>query len=208
MREGPQSLGDHDLLALVLGHGTAGRPAHDVAGALLAEVGGLHGLTRVSAARLTRAAGVGVAQAARVIAAIELGRRTLAVAPRARLPLRTPREFGQLLLPRYGAHPTEQFGVVLLDARHRLIRIHVVSNGGLDAAVALPREVFREATISGAAAIAVFHNHPSGDPTPTRADIDLTRRLADAGTIMGIDMLDHLILADTLCYSMRRAEQF
>src|SRR5262245_22211405 len=204
-RSGPAALTDHELLAIVLGHGAAGRTALDMATALLKDVGGLHGLTRVSPDRLTLVTGVGPAQSGRVLAAIELGRRTLLVAPQARLPLRSPEEFAAFLLPRFGAHSAERFGAVMLDSRHRFLRLHIVSEGGLDSTIAVPRDVFREAAISRAAAVVVFHNHPSGDATPTRSDLELTRRLIDAGRIVGIDVLDHLILADTVYCSLRKA---
>jgi DNA repair protein RadC len=204
-RGGPLALGDNELLALVLGHGSAGRTALEMANALLKDVGGVHGLTRVSADRLRLVAGVGPAQSGRVLAAIELGRRTLLVAPQAKLPLRSPQEFASFLLPRFGAHPTERFGAVLVDSRHRFLRVHLVSEGGLDSTIAIPRDVFREAAITRAAAVVVFHNHPSGDPSPTRSDLELTRRLIDAGRIVGIDVLDHLILADTVYCSLRKA---
>ena len=204
-RCGASALGDSELLALVLGHGGAGQTSLEMATAILKDVGGIHALTRVSADRLTLVAGIGPAQSSRVLAAVELGRRTLLVAPQARLPLRTPEEFASFLLPRFGAHSAERFGAVLLDSRHRFLRIHLVSEGGLDATMAIPRDVFREAAISRASAMVVFHNHPSGDPSPTRSDLELTRRLIDACRIVGIDVLDHLILADTVYCSLRRA---
>lgn len=206
-RNGVSTLADVELVALVLGHGTAGRTALNLAGDLLREVDGVHGLTRVSPERLALIPGVGVAQSTRLLAAVELGRRTLLRSARARLQFGSPEECGTFLLPRYGAHPTERFGAVLLDSRHRMIRIQVVSEGALDAALAIPRDVFREAAISRAAAVVVFHNHPSGDPRPTSSDVELTRRLVDAGRIVGIDVLDHLILADTVFYSMRKANR-
>jgi DNA repair protein RadC len=206
-RNGVASLGDVELLALVLGHGTAGRSALRLAAEMLGDVDGVHGLTRVSPARLALIPGVGAAKSTRVLAAIELGRRTLLVSPRARLQFASPDECGSFLVPRYGAHPTERFGAVLLDSRHRMIRIQIVSEGALDAALAIPRDVFREAAICRAAAVVVFHNHPSGDPRPTSSDLELTRRLVDAGTIVGIDVLDHVILADTVFYSMRKANR-
>ena len=189
----------------MIGHGTEGRRAIDLANALLNEVGGVHGLTRVTPGRITRLRGLGDAKAVRVLAAIELGRRTLCVAPRARLPLRTPEELGQFLLPRFGAFPMERFGVVLLDSRHRLLGVHLVSEGTIDATFAIPRDAFREATFAGASAIVAFHNHPSGDPWPTKSDIELTHRLIQAGRIVGIDVVDHLVLADAAFVSMRKA---
>ena len=192
----------------MLGHGTTGQSAVELATALLRDVGGAHGLTRASPGRLALRRGVGAAKAARVLAGIELGRRTLCISPQAKLPLRTPDAVAAFLLPRFGAHLTERVGVLLLDSRHRLIRVQLVSEGGLDASLAVPRDVFREAAIGGAAAVVVFHNHPSGDPMPTRSDIDLTRRLADAGRIVGIDLVDHMILADGVYRSMKKAELF
>jgi DNA repair protein RadC len=205
-RLGVRSLSDGELLALVLGHGTPRRSAREIATQLLRDAGGVHGLARASVDRMALVPGVGKAQASRVMAAVELGRRTLTTSPRPREPLGSPRAMAEYLLPRYGAHSAERFGVLLLDSRHRYIRVVIVSEGSMDAAVALPRDVFREATIAGAAAVVLFHNHPSGDPTPSRADIQLTQRLMDAGEIIGIDVLDHLVLADSRYCSMLRSE--
>jgi len=142
-----------------------------------------------------------------VIAAIELGRRTLTMSPRDREPLQSLDAIARFLLPRYGTHAVERFGVLLLDARHRFMGAHIISEGVMDAAVAVPRDVFREATIAGAAAVVLFHNHPSGDPTPSRADIALTARLIDAGDIVGIEVVDHMVLADTSYCSMRHPRE-
>jgi DNA repair protein RadC len=205
-KSGVTSLGDNELLALVIGHGTAGRSALAVANELLAVAGGTHGLTRASRARLAHVTGVGHAIACRVQAAIELGRRTLYLSPPARQQFLRAHDAAGFLLPRFGAYPVEQFGVMMLDTRRRLIRVHLISSGSLDTAPAHPREVFREAAIAGAAAVVVFHNHPSGDPTPSQDDALLTRRLMAAGEIVGIAVDDHLILADTRYFSMRESE--
>ena len=205
-RSGVAALGDNELLALVLGHGTAGVSALAAASALLAVAGGTHGLTRVSRARLEQVPGVGAALASRVQAAVELGRRTLYLSPPARQRFLSPRDVGSFLVPRFGAYPVERFGVMMLDTRRRLIRVQLISVGSLDATAAHPREVFREATIAGAAGLVVFHNHPSGDPTPSVDDVGLTHRLAAAGEILGIHLDDHMILADTKYFSMRQAE--
>jgi DNA repair protein RadC len=205
-KSGAASLGDNELLALVIGHGTSGRSALAVANEMLSVAGGTHGLTRASRARLAQVTGVGVAIACRVQAAIELGRRTLYLSPPARQQFVRPQDVALFLLPRFGACPVEQFGVMMLDTRRRLIRVHVISVGSLDAASAHPREVFREAAIAGAAAVVVFHNHPSGDPTPSVDDAILTRRLMAAGDIVGITLEDHVILADTRYCSMRESE--
>lgn len=204
-RLGPSALGDNELLALVLGSGSRGRDALELANRLLDRAHGLHGLTRVSPGDLRRVAGVGPARAAQVLAAIELGRRTLVRSAAARPQLVTPRQVAALLLPEYGARAVEHFGVVILDTRHRLISVKIISAGSLNATVVHPREVFREAATVSAAAIVLFHNHPSGDPEPSPEDFVLTTRLVNAGDVMGIDVLDHIILADQRYYSMKES---
>jgi DNA repair protein RadC len=204
-RGGVIALGDNELLSIVIGHGTAGASALAIANRLLAASGGTHGLTRLSADQLTQIPGVGPVLASRVRAAVELGRRTLLLSPRARPRFLTPADVATFLLPQFGAHPVERFGVVMLDTRHQLIRTLLVSVGTADTSLAHPREVFREATIAGAAAIVLFHNHPSGDPTPSKDDLELTRRLASAGQVLGIDVVDHVILADTHYCSMKES---
>lgn len=204
-RSGASALGDNELVAVLLGHGTPGTPALGVANRVLASCGGIHGLTRVSRDELARVPGVGVALASRVQAAVELGRRTLVQLPSARPRLRNARDAALFLLPQYGAFGVERFGVLLLDTRHRLIRARLLSVGSLDASVVHPREVFREAVVAGASALVAFHNHPSGDPTPSEDDIVLTRRLVAAGALMGIDVVDHIVLADTHYCSIRES---
>jgi DNA repair protein RadC len=156
---------------------------------------------------LRRITGVGSTRAAQVLAAVELGRRTLVRGHAARPQLNTPRQLASYLLPQHGSSPVEQFGIVLLDTKHRLLQIKLISTGSMDSTVAHPREVFREAIAGRAAAIVLFHNHPSGDPRPSADDLALTARLSEAGHVVGIDVLDHLILADQRYYSFTEAGQ-
>jgi len=202
---GADGLGDAELLAVIIGHGTADEPALTVAGRVLGTVGGVHGLTRVGRDDLMQTPGIGAAVAARILAAVEIGRRTLMVSPAERPRFLNTREAALFLLPQYGAYPVERFGVALLDARYRLIRTRLLSSGARDRSLAHPREVFREAALAGASAIIAFHNHPSGDPTPSEEDVALTRRLVRAGELMGIDVIDHVILADTRFCSLKLA---
>ncbi len=201
-RLGPAALGDNELLALVLGSGARAVGALAIANQLLVEAGGVHGLTRIGLGQLRHVAGIGRARASQVLAAVELGRRTLTQQAAERPRLRTPREVATYLLPRYGALPVEQFGIIMLDTKQRVIRIKVLSLGSLDSTVVHPREVFREATSASAASIVLFHNHPSGDPAPSAEDLTLTARLVRAGALMGIDVVDHLILADQHYFSL------
>lgn len=207
-RLGLWALGDNELLAIVLGHGQARVSALDLANALLGAVGGVHGLVRARQDELERVHGIGAARAAQVLAAVELGRRTLTRAARDRVQITSARVVAELLLPLYGNRPVEQFGVVLLDTKRRVLRTTVLSIGTLDASIVHPREIFREATLAGAAALVLFHNHPSGDPKPSDDDVALTRRLAAAGVLMGIDVIDHIILADVRYYSFREEGTF
>jgi len=204
-RLGALALGDNELLALVLGSGSRGGDALALANRLIEQAGGLHGLTRIDSGQLRRVSGVGRARAAQIVAAVELGRRTLVRGVAERPRLRTPRELAAYLLPQYGASAVEQFGLVMFDTKHRVIRIKIISTGSLDTTVVHPREVFREAAAASAAAIVLFHNHPSGDPSPSPDDLVLTQRMVSAGTIMGIDVVDHLILADQQYVSLLEA---
>lgn len=202
-RCGSDALGDNELLAVLLGHGTAGSTALDVANRVLATAGGVQLLTRIGLDELAGIAGVGPVLAARVQAAVELGRRTLLQLPASRPRIGSAQDAAQYLLPQFGAHPVERFGVLLLDTRHRLMRTRVLSVGSIDSSLAHPREVFREAVQAGAASIVAFHNHPSGDATPSDDDLVVTRRLMRAGEVVGIDVDDHLVLADMHYCSIR-----
>jgi DNA repair protein RadC len=206
-RLGPTALGDQELLALLLGHGCRAASALDVAGRILSAAGGVRGLTRLPHDALRRVRGVGTAKAARILAAVELGRRALTRGYGERTRLMSPRETAEFLMPQYGARPVEQFGAVLLDVKCRVLRTVLLSVGALDASIVQPREVFREATTAGAAAVIVFHNHPSGDPHPSPEDIALTSRLIRAGHLLGIEVVDHLILGDGSYYSFKEAGQ-
>ena len=204
---GAAALGDNELIALLIGNGSRRGNALSVANALLAAHGGLHGLTRCTADDFVRIPGIGPARAAQIVAALELGRRTLAHAPSARLQIRGPDDAAAFLMPRFGSRGVEQFGILLLDAKHRVMRTAVLSVGTLNSSIVEPRDVFREAAIGGATAIVIFHNHPSGDPTPSPDDVFLTRRLVAAGALIGIDVVDHLVLGDTRYVSIKGVVQ-
>jgi DNA repair protein RadC len=206
-RVGASALGDTELLAIVIGHGTRTRDVLTLATDVLSALGGLRGLARSGLPDVQRTTALGPARAARVLAAVELGRRTLVRTREERPRFLVPSEAAAHLIPQFGDRTVEHFGVVLLDAKRRLLRTSVLSVGTLDASVAHPRDIFREAALGGASAIIVFHNHPSGDPTPSRDDVDLTRRLVAAGEIVGIDVLDHLILAEMRYFSFKEAKQ-
>jgi DNA repair protein RadC len=189
--QGPAVLSDGELLALVLGTGVAGRSALRV-GRLVAR----HPPSELGAwplARWLAISGVGLARAAALVAAFELGRRALD-RPACRAPIRGPEDVLAHVrdLPRARR---EHFVVLLLNARHELERRETVSIGSLNASIVHPREVFLPAILHSAASVVLVHNHPSGDPEPSEEDLSITRRLLQVGELVGIGVLDHVIVA-------------
>lgn len=190
----PASLSDTELLAVLLRTGRKGTSALSLAEQVLLRVGGLPGLAAASLAALTAVPGVGMAKAAEVMAAVELARRLVRSGADRRPQIRTPSDVYDLVGLDMGRQDREQFVVLLLDVRHRLIRSCPVSVGELTQTPAHPREVFKPAIQHSAAAVVLVHNHPSGDPTPSEGDVHLTARLAAAGEILGIEVLDHVVI--------------
>jgi DNA repair protein RadC len=203
-RAGVGSLGDNELVAILLGAGVRDRSVLTVAQDVLDLAGGVNGLPQLGLDDLLRVCGVGRPRAARLLAAVELGRRAITNHDQ-RQRFRTPSDIGRYLLPLYGGHREERFGIVMLDSKLRLIRAETLSVGSLDTSIAHPREIFRAATLASASSIALFHNHPSGDPSPSGDDLLLTSRLVAAGDVMGIEVVDHVILGAGCWYSFRDA---
>ena len=191
-RHGASALSNRELLALLVGTGSRAASALDVAEKLVGA--GLRDLAGRSLSEVEREHGLGRAKATRILAALELGARLASEGRTASPSFRTPDESARHLLARYAARPVETFGLLALDVRHRLKREAVVSVGCLTSSLVHPREVFQEAIACRAAALILFPNHPSGDPEPSAEDVSLTRRLAAAGELMGIEVLDHLVL--------------
>ena len=173
--------------------------AHDV----IEAADGVQGLFRIGLDELCGIPGVGEARAARLKAAVELGRRTLFGDHDDRPAMRTTRDLVAYLQPRYAGFSVERFGVMLLDQKHRVIRSEILSTGTIDASISSPRDVFRVAILAQASFVVAFHNHPSGDATPSITDRLLTRRLHAAGELVGIALMDHIILGDREFYSFR-----
>lgn len=192
---GARNLSLTELLALVIGSGSAGQSAMAVAEGIseLAE-GSLRRLASFDVAVLERVSGVGTATAARVLAALELGRRGAAVCDEPAAQVRGPADVFARMGPRLQDVSQEEFHALLLNSRHRVIRDVLVTRGILDSALIHPREVFRPAVAEGAGAVILVHNHPSGDPTPSAEDRAVTRQLAEAGRAVGIPVLDHVVV--------------
>src|SRR5215475_2681241 len=191
---GATALADVELLALQLGSGTRGRSAVDVAREMLAAYGSLAEVATREVAELARVRGVGPAKAARLAAAFELTRRLRGRRPGERLRLASPAEVYAAYAPLMEDLKREVFRVALLDAQNRLLRDRVVSEGTLSASLVHPREVFKPAIVESAASVILLHNHPSGDPAPSREDLRLTRQLVECARLLDLRIHDHVII--------------
>jgi DNA repair protein RadC len=191
---GPAALADAELLALQLGSGMSGHTSLDVAREMLAGYGSLAELSSREAVELAAASGVGPAKAARLVAAFELGRRVRARTPGRRTVLSGPAEVYAAFAPLMEDLKHEVFRVALLDAQNGLIRDRIVSEGTLSASLVHPREVFKPAILESAASVILLHNHPSGDPAPSREDVRLTRQLVECARLLDLRVHDHVII--------------
>jgi len=202
-KHGPASLSNAELIAILLRVGARGQSAIALAERLLSEFKGIEGVAKASVERLSQIKGLGLAKAAQLKAAFELGKR-LATKPDEKRPvIKSPHDAARLVMEDLRYEDKEHFLVLHLDVRNRVIKTTTVSVGSLTANIAHPREVFREAVDCGAASVIVVHNHPSGDPSPSKEDRMLTKRLKDAGEIVGITVLDHLIIGAGEFVSMK-----
>jgi DNA repair protein RadC len=201
LAHGAAALANSELVALLLRTGTRGRTGMQLAHHLLAN--GLTALAQAAPGELAAIRGVGPAKATTLLAAFELGRRIAAKPLQRGERISSPEDVHRHFHARLRDAPAEEFHIVLLDARHRVLRSVLTSQGTLTASLVHPREVFRPALREAAAALVLVHNHPSGDPTPSSEDRQVTRRLARAGALLGIPVLDHVIVADRGYASLR-----
>ena len=204
MAHGPEALSVSELLAILIGSGSRGRAAVSIARELTGGAFDEQRLARVRDVReLTGVTGLGPARAAVIVAALELGRR-LAAAGRGRSAVvHSPQDAAELVMDRLRYEMQEHFLALLLNSKGHVMAVKEISRGCLNATVAHPREVFAPAIVYHAAAILVAHNHPSGDPTPSREDAQLTRKLEATGKVMDVPLLDHVIIGDGIYYSFK-----
>ncbi len=192
--KGADALSDADLVAILLRTGTKGYSAIHVAQQLLAKFGTLENLARASPDELRQIKGVGRDKAIALKSAFTLAQRMARELQLEAPVLDTPERIADVLREESRLHQVEHFSVVLLNTRRKLIRVEQISQGTLDTILVHPREVFKRAIAANASAIVLVHNHPSGDPTPSEADIKVTRDLIRAGQLLKIDVLDHVII--------------
>jgi DNA repair protein RadC len=198
LKFGSEALSAQEILALILGRGIGGESVMVTAQRLLSGFGSLKGIANASVEELSKVKGIGVAKAAQIKASFEFGKRVEEsyLYEKNEKVIRTPEDVVNLVKTRLRGKKKEHFLSLLLDTRNRLIAISEISVGSLDTSIVHPREVFKEAISASASSCIFIHNHPSGDPTPSRDDIELTKRLIEAGKIIGIEIRDHIVITD------------
>ncbi|MDA8145605.1 MAG: DNA repair protein RadC [Thermaerobacter sp.] len=194
-------LSDAELLGILIGSGTRTATAVELGQRLLSG-GSLRAVASLSGPELLRVSGLGPAKVARLLAALELGRR-LATWREERTLIRGAGDAARLLMERMRYLEQEHFQTIALDTRHRVLAVETVCVGSLAAVPVHPRDIFKGPIRRNAAAVILAHNHPSGDPTPSTEDKDLTRRLGRAGRLLGIEVLDHLVIGENRYVSLR-----
>lgn len=204
IRNGATSLSDAELLAILIKTGTEGASALDVGRTLLNRFKTLTELASRDVGELKLFRGMGIVKAVTLAAAFEVGRRIQTEPFSSKPAIRSPQDVASLFIPRMRGIRKEQFHVLLLNTANQIFRESLVSEGSLNASIVHPREVFRLAVIESAASIIVLHNHPSGNLEPSREDVEVTKQLVEAGSVLGIPVHDHIIIAGESFVSLRQ----
>lgn len=203
LKEGAEVLSDAELLAILLGTGSREATALELASQLLTVFQSLRRLVDATVEELSQMKGVGPAKASQVKAALELARRLSRYSDLPRSAIRSPEDAAGLVMEEMRHLDREHFRAILLNTKNQVVTVDNVSVGTLNSSTVHPRELFRNAIKRSAAALILLHNHPSGDPAPSREDIDITGRLVQAGKIVGIEVLDHVIIGDNKFTSLK-----
>ncbi len=202
-KSGPGALSDSELLAIILRMGTGNVSATELARKLVTHYGGLKGIASASFEELCEIKGIGTAKAAQIKAAFEIGRRFSQTIDTEKDRIRCSEDVKNLFWHKMRTYDKEHFMIVLLDTKNRIIKTETVTIGILDSSIIHPREVFKSAIKSSAASVILVHNHPSGDPAPSRNDTSATIKLREAGELVGISVLDHVIIGEKGYYSFK-----
>lgn len=208
LRQGAKSLSNQELIAILLGTGTKHESVLAVANRVLLTFEKLHNLKFATLEEMTEIKGIGEAKAVLLLAAIELGRRLASKEGEQRYTIRSPEDAANFLMQDMTSLQQEHFVVLFLNVKNQILHKKTIFVGSLNASIVHPREIFREAVKRSAASIICAHNHPSGVPTPSTEDIDVTTRLYEAGKIVGVDLLDHVIIGDHQFISMKEKGYF
>ncbi|WP_435390826.1 RadC family protein [Jeotgalibacillus haloalkalitolerans] len=203
INQGPQSLSNQELIAILLRTGSKEESVINLANKLLQEFNGLRSLKEASFDEMTSIKGIGHAKAVQVLAAVEVGRRIANITFEDRFTIRSPEDGATFLMNEMRFLTQEHFVALYLNTKNQIIHQQTIFIGSLNSSIVHPREVFKEAFKRSAASIICAHNHPSGDPSPSKEDIDVTRRLVECGKMIGIEVLDHLIIGEKKYVSLK-----
>ncbi|MCO7127945.1 DNA repair protein RadC [Sporolactobacillus shoreicorticis] len=204
IREGASSLSSQELLAILLHSGTRNESVMQLAERLVCRFEGLDLLREASIEELKQVKGIGTAKAVQLLAGFEIGQRMARMVHDSRYAIRSPEDGADYVMEELRVLKQEHFVALFLNTKNQVLYKKTIFVGSLNASIVHPREVFKEAVRQSAAAIICFHNHPSGDPTPSREDIDVTKRLASCGKMLGVDVLDHIVIGDQCFVSLKQ----
>jgi DNA repair protein RadC len=202
---GARSVSDSELLAILIGFGTVGKSAIDIARNMLDDFSSLSEMAKCDVAQFKKVAGIGLAKAVTIVAAFELSRRIAIDLMSSKKKLQSSDDIAEYYLPRLRDLRTEIFRVLLLNSSNQILKEIIVSEGTLNQTLVHPREVFRQAIVESAASVILIHNHPSGNIEPSAQDLQITKRLQETGEIIGIKVLDHLIFGYNSYYSFKNS---
>ena len=208
IQQGAQSLSNQELIAILLRTGTKEESVLHLANRVLTYFEQLHELKHATIEEIISIKGIGEVKATQLLAAVELGRRLAQKQVNERFTIRSPHDAASYLMPDMTSLQQEHFVVLFLNVKNQVIHKQTIFIGSLNASIVHPREIFREAVKRSAASIICAHNHPSGIPTPSPEDIEVTKRLQEAGFIIGIDLIDHVIIGDHQFVSMKEKGYF
>ena len=207
LKKGETYLSDSELLAILINNCTRDKSAITLAREIIETSDGIRNLSNITVEELSKIKGIGLAKACRIISALELGRRVSVASEMQKFKISSPQDIGNVYMEELRYKKKEIFRVVLLNTKNVIIGSKDISEGSLNASIVHPREVFLEAIKKSANKMILMHNHPSGDPTPSSEDINITKRLISAGQIVGIEILDHVIIGDGSFYSFKENGQ-
>lgn len=203
VKYGAEALSNAELLAIILRVGTQEYSAIGMAEHMLGRFNGLKGIATAGIEDLSAIKGLGTAKAAQIQAMVELGKRLAASVGDSRTTIRSPQDAADMLMPELRDAPQEHFKALYLNTKCEVMKARTITIGCLDASLITPRELFREGIACNCASVIVAHNHPSGDPSPSKEDVDVSKRLVQAGLMIGIEVLDHVVIGDGRWVSMK-----
>jgi len=203
VKYGAEALSNAELLAIILRVGTQQYSAIGMAEHLLSRFEGLKGIASAGIEDLSEIKGLGTAKATQIKAMVELGKRLASSTGPSRATIRSPQDAADILMPELRDQPQERFKAIFLNNKTEVLKVRTITIGSMDCSMITPRELFREGLSGNCASVIIAHNHPSGDPMPSKEDIDVSKRLVQAGQMIGIEVLDHVIIGDGRWISLK-----